>query len=142
MYGLAPPLQLLSATTTRDPLPAWQNVTSLYVAAAGLAKKLASQPINPAERISSNDCLRVVVRACGGDQRQQASGDLDQVRGRLASARVEYSQTVQGWAEARARVGVAQQELAAITKRVQQARDVAQTGSIRAAESPKRPASR
>jgi CHASE3 domain sensor protein len=73
---------------------------------------------------------------------QQASGDLEQVRGRLMSARLEHSQTVQGWAEARAKVGAAQQELAALAKRVQQARDVAQTGSIRPAEPPKRPAGR
>lgn len=73
------------------------------------------------------------------EQLQQASGDLEQVRGRLVSARVEYSQTVQGWAEARAKMGAAQQELAALAKRVQQARDVAQTGSIRPAEPPRRP---
>src|SRR3954447_19960920 len=73
------------------------------------------------------------------EQLQQASGDLEQVRGRLVSARVEYSQTLQGWADARAKVGAVQQELAGLARRAQQARDVAQTGSIRPAEPPKRP---
>src|SRR3954447_12448602 len=67
------------------------------------------------------------------EQLQQASGDLEQVRGRLVSARVEYSQTLQG-CDARAKVGAVQQELAVLAKRAQQARDVAQTGSIRPAE--------
>ena len=66
------------------------------------------------------------------DRLQGATGDLAQVEGRLASARVEYSRVVQGWAEAKARTAVAQQELATLNKRLDQTKDrVAQTGSIR-----------
>jgi zinc resistance-associated protein len=72
---------------------------------------------------------------------QEAAGELAQVEARLGSARVEYSRVVQGWAEAKARAGVVQQELATLTKRLDQAKDrVSQTGSIRQAEPPQRPA--
>jgi septal ring factor EnvC (AmiA/AmiB activator) len=75
------------------------------------------------------------------DRLQQAAGELAQVEARLSSARVEYSRVVQGWAEAKARAGVVQQELATLTKRLDQAKDrVSQTGSIRQAEPPQRPA--
>jgi hypothetical protein len=70
-------------------------------------------------------------------QLEAKSGDLAQVEGKLAAARMEYSQAVQAWAEVRARTSSAQQE--AVAKRAQ-ARDVAQTASITKAEPPKRPA--
>jgi zinc resistance-associated protein len=74
------------------------------------------------------------------DRLQDAAGELAQVQERLASARVEYSRVVHSWAEAKARTGVAQQELATLTKRLDQAKDrVAQTGSIRQADPPPRP---
>jgi zinc resistance-associated protein len=72
---------------------------------------------------------------------QESAGELAQVEGRLGSARFEYSRVVQGWAEAKAKAGVVQQELANLTKRLDQAKDrVSQTGSIRQAEPPQRPA--
>jgi chromosome segregation ATPase len=75
------------------------------------------------------------------DRLQESAGELAQVEARLSSARVEYSRVVQGWAEAKARAGVVQQELATLTKRLDQAKDrVSQTGSIRQAEPPQRPA--
>ena len=75
------------------------------------------------------------------DRLQEAAGELAQVQERLASARVEYSRVVQSWAEAKARTGVAQQELAALTKRLDQAKDrISQTGSIKQPEPPQRPA--
>ncbi|MFL5153019.1 MAG: hypothetical protein ACJ8C3_09140, partial [Microvirga sp.] len=55
-----------------------------------------------------------------------------QVEAKLGSARVEYGRSVEAWAETRAKLAAAQQELAALTKRVDQARDrVSQTGSTR-----------
>jgi zinc resistance-associated protein len=75
------------------------------------------------------------------DRLQESAGELAQVEARLSSARVEYSRVVQGWAEAKARAGVVKQELATLSKRLDQAKDrVSQTGSIRQAEPPQRPA--
>jgi chromosome segregation ATPase len=75
------------------------------------------------------------------DRLQEASGELAQVEARLGSARFEYSRVVQGWAEAKAKAGLVQQELATLTKRLDQAKDrVSQTGSIRQVEPPQRPA--
>jgi len=75
-------------------------------------------------------------------QLQAASGDLAQVEAKLFAARAEYARAVQGWAEAKNKLGVAQQELAALTKRLDQARDrVSQTGSIRPPE-PAKPKAR
>ena len=71
-------------------------------------------------------------------QLEAKTGDLAQVEGKLAAARMEYSQAVQAWAEVRARVGAAQQEAAA--KRASQVRDVSHTASIAKADSSKRPA--
>lgn len=72
---------------------------------------------------------------------QATVGDLREVEIKLGHARMQYTEAVQGWADARAKIGAAQQELAGLTKRVQQARDqVNQTGSIKPSESPKRPA--
>src|SRR5688572_24029722 len=72
-------------------------------------------------------------------QLQEAGGKLIEIDGKLGSARIEYNRVVQGWANARDRVEAIQQQLAALTKRLDQARDqVSQTGSIRPA--PKTPA--
>lgn len=69
-----------------------------------------------------------------------ASGELAQVEARLGSARAEYDQVAQGWAEAKAKSVTIQQELATLTRRLDQAKDrVSQTGSIRQAEPPRRP---
>jgi tRNA C32,U32 (ribose-2'-O)-methylase TrmJ len=73
-------------------------------------------------------------------QLQEAAGKLSDIEAKLGTARVEYGRVVQGWAEARGRLGAAQQELAVLTKRLDQAKDrVSQTGSIRS-EPPKAPA--
>jgi len=65
---------------------------------------------------------------------EQATGDLDQVQAKLASARDGYTRAVHGWAETRTRLGAAQQELAVLTKRIDAVRErVAHTGSVRAA---------
>lgn len=72
---------------------------------------------------------------------QGAGGELSQIEGRLAFARTEYDKVAQGMVEARAKSGALQQELASLTKRLDQARDrVSQTGSIRQAEPPRKPA--
>jgi hypothetical protein len=52
------------------------------------------------------------------DRLQESAGELTQVEARLSSARIEYGRVVQGWAEAKARAGVVQQELATLTKRL------------------------
>ena len=71
---------------------------------------------------------------------QDAAGNLKEVEAKLGSARSEYSRVVQGWADTRGRLGAAQQELAALAKRLDQASDrVSQTSGIRA-EPPKPPA--
>lgn len=72
------------------------------------------------------------------DRLKAAAGDLAQVEARLASGRIEYARVVQSWADAKAR---SEQELATLTKRIDQAKDrVGQTGSIRQAEPAARPA--
>jgi len=64
---------------------------------------------------------------------QDAAGSLKEVEAKLGSARSEYSRVVQGWADTRGRLGAAQQDLAALAKRLDQASDrVSQTSSIRA----------
>ncbi len=71
----------------------------------------------------------------------EAAGELSQVEAKLSATRVEYSRAVQAWAETKGRLGAAQQELAGLSKRLDQARDrVAQTGSLRQREAPKAPA--
>ena len=73
-------------------------------------------------------------------QVQETFGKLSEMETKLGSARIEYSRVVQCWADTRGKLGQAQQQLAALTKRLEQARDqVSQTGSIRA-EPPKAPA--
>src|SRR4051794_830918 len=69
---------------------------------------------------------------------QQATGELKQVEAKLDSAHVEYGRSVEAWAQTRAKLAAAKQELAALTKRGDQARDrVSQTGSPRPADAPK-----
>ena len=69
------------------------------------------------------------------------AGELAQLEAKVGSARTEYDKIAQGWAETKAKSAVLQQELATLTKRLDQARDrVSQTGSIRKAEPPVRPA--
>jgi len=73
------------------------------------------------------------------DQLQKSAGDVKQLEAKLSSARAEYSRAVEGWAQTRAKNERAQQELAALTKRIEQAKDgVSQTGSIRQTQPPKR----
>src|SRR5215203_1237890 len=73
------------------------------------------------------------------DQLQRSAGDLKQLEAKLSSVRAEYSRAVEGWAQTRAKNDRAQQELAALTKRIEQAKDgVSQTGSIRQPQAPKR----
>ena len=84
-----------------------------------------------AEQVGSLTAERNVVLA-NHQKLQQATGELKQVEAKLGSARVEYGRSVEAWAETRAKLAAAQQELAALTKRVDQARDrVSQTGSTR-----------
>lgn len=65
----------------------------------------------------------------------QSTGDLGQVEAKLAAARNDYSRAVQAWAETRSRLGVTQQELAVLTKRIDLTKErVTQTGSIRPPE--------
>jgi len=80
--------------------------------------------------------------ALAAKQRLQATvGELSEVEARLGSARLEYNRVVQSWADAKGRVVATQQELAQLAKRVDQAKDrVNQTGSIKPAEPPRRPA--
>ncbi|MFL5209050.1 MAG: hypothetical protein ACJ8CC_07865 [Microvirga sp.] len=90
-----------------------------------------------AEQVGSLTTERNVVLA-NHQKLQQATGELKQVEAKLGSARVEYGRSVEAWAETRAKLAAAQQELAALTKRVDQARDrVSQTGSTRPADAPK-----
>jgi chromosome segregation ATPase len=63
---------------------------------------------------------------------QHTAGELSQVEAKLAASRIEYGRTVQAWSETRTRLGMTQQELAILTKRLDQVRErVSQTGSIR-----------
>jgi hypothetical protein len=109
------------------------------VAALGLGS-FALSALNGREKVSSLTAERDMAVA-KHDRLQEAAGELSQVEARLGSARVEYGRVVQGWAEAKAKAGAVQQELANLTKRLDQAKDrVSQTGSIRQAEPPQRPA--
>ena len=65
-------------------------------------------------------------------QLQESAGNLKEVEAKLGLARVEYGRVVQGWADTRGRLGTAQQELAALAKRLDLATErVSQTSSIR-----------
>jgi hypothetical protein len=72
---------------------------------------------------------------------KEITGELEQIEKRIALARIEYDRTALALAEARAKSGAVQQELAALTSRLDQTKDrVSQTGGIRSAEPPRRPA--
>jgi exonuclease VII small subunit len=65
---------------------------------------------------------------------ERSAGELAQVEGKLGAARAEFDKAARMWA-------AAQQELAALNKRVDQARErVSQTGSIKQPEPAKRAA--
>lgn len=75
------------------------------------------------------------------DQLKKSVGDLSNLQARLSSARSEYNAVIQAWADARSRLGAMQQEVAVLTKRLEQAGDrVSQTGSVR--PGPPQPAAR
>jgi hypothetical protein len=122
--------------TKRSPLLGF----ALTIAAAAGWGSFAYSAWNSHERVSSLVAERDAALA-KHERLKEATGELGQVQARLGSARVEYSRVVQGWADAKARSGAVQQELATLTKRLDQAKDrVSQTGSIRPAEPPKPPA--
>jgi uncharacterized protein HemX len=65
---------------------------------------------------------------------ERSAGELAQVEAKLVAAKAEFNRAGQMWA-------AAQRELDMLSKRLDQARErVAQTGSIKQAEPPKRPA--
>jgi uncharacterized protein HemX len=65
---------------------------------------------------------------------ERSAGELAQVEGKLTTAKAEFDKAARMWA-------AAQQELATLNKRLDQARErVAQTGSIKQPEPPKRAA--
>jgi hypothetical protein len=71
---------------------------------------------------------------------QEAVDSLKEVEAKLGAARIEHSRVAQEWTETTGKLGAAQQELAVLSKRLDQARDrVSQTGSTRP-EPPKPPA--
>ena len=70
---------------------------------------------------------------------QSTAGELSQLETQLSASRMEYSRVAQAERETKAKAIAAQQELATLTKRVEQARDSAsQTGSIRPADPTRR----
>ena len=70
---------------------------------------------------------------------QGTVGALGEVEAKLSAARVEHSRAVQAGVEASARLGLVQQELAVLTKRLEQARErTSHTGSIRQQEANKK----
>jgi septal ring factor EnvC (AmiA/AmiB activator) len=74
-------------------------------------------------------------------QLQETAGQLAQLESKLGSARFEYTRVVQAWADTRGKLGTTQQELAQLTKRLDQVKDRAsQTGSIKPADPSRRPA--
>jgi hypothetical protein len=111
--------------------------SALAIAAIGGWGGFAYTTVSSGAQISAVSFERDAFKA-KLQQLEAKSGDLTQVEGKLAAARMEYSQAVQAWAEARARVGAAQQEAAA--KRAAQVRDVSQTASVTKPEPPKRAA--
>src|SRR4051794_18037803 len=93
-----------------------------------------------AEQVGNLTAERNVVLA-NHQKLQQATGELKQVEAKLGSARVEYGRSVEAWAETRAKLAAAQQELAAPTKRVDQAPDPGSpTGSPPPPAAPQAPA--
>lgn len=74
-------------------------------------------------------------------QLQQAAAELNRVEAKLTSARMEYSRTVEGWAQVKERLAAAQKEYAALSKRLDQTRErVAHTSSTPSPEPPKKAA--
>lgn len=74
-------------------------------------------------------------------QLQASAGQLAQIEAKIGSARVEYGRVVQAWSDAKDRLASAQQSMAQVAKRQEQALErVSQTGSIKPSEPPKRPA--
>jgi hypothetical protein len=74
---------------------------------------------------------------------QKTAGELKQLEAKLGSARLEYGRAVEGWAEVRAKLAAAQQEFAALAKRIDQMKDrVSVTGTIRQQPEPARGAAR
>jgi len=68
-------------------------------------------------------------------------GELKDVETKLSAIRTEYIRAAQTASETKTRIAVAQQELGALGKRLEQAKDRAnQTGSIRQADPSKIPA--
>ncbi len=111
--------------------------SALAIAAIGGWGGFAYTTLSSGTQISAVSAERDTVKA-KLQQLEAKSGDLAQVEGKLAAARMEYSQAVQAWAEVRARLGAAQQE--ATAKRAAQVRDVSQTASVTKPEPPKRAA--
>lgn len=109
----------------------------LAIAAIAGWGSFAYSSVSSGTRVAAVSAERDALQA-KMQQLEAKSGDLAQVEGKLSAARMEYTQAVQAWAEVRARLGAAQQELAA--KRATATRDVSQTASIAKAEPPKRPA--
>lgn len=69
------------------------------------------------------------------------AGQLAEMEAKTASVSAEYGRALQALAEVKAKMAVAQQELALRARRVDSQTDrVSQTGSIRPPEPPKRPA--
>ena len=72
---------------------------------------------------------------------QSAAGEVGQAEAKLSAARMEYSRVTQASTETKSAITAAQQELATLTKRLEQAKDrAAPTGSIRPVEATKRAA--
>ena len=76
-------------------------------------------------------------------QFKDAEAELRDVQGRIAAARDEVVQTSAAREKAKAQLAATQRDLAAVTRRLDQARDkVAQTGSLPAQDPAKKPAAR
>lgn len=101
--------------------------SALAIAACAGWGSFAYGSVSSSGKISALKAERMAVQA-KLMQLEEKSGDLAQVEGKLAAARMEYTQAVQAWAEVRARLGAAQQDLAA--KRPAAVRDVSQTASV------------
>ena len=72
---------------------------------------------------------------------QKTVGELSEVEAKLSAARMEHTRALQAGAEASARTGQIQQELALLTKQLEQARErTGHTGSIRQTKPIKRTA--
>ncbi|ACA19547.1 hypothetical protein M446_5222 [Methylobacterium sp. 4-46] len=73
-------------------------------------------------------------------QFRDAEAELREVQGKVAATREEIAQVAAARDKAKAQFAATQRDLAALTKRLDQARDkVSQTGSIPAAEPAKKP---